>query len=198
MSGSLTRASQDRPPAAHDHVRFALDDATELRYNDPRRFGQVFALDDARLPSHPAFRGLGVEPLAPDLTPEWLRFATRGRRRPVKNLLLDQGFVVGLGNIYATEALFRARIHPRRPAGRISLEAWRRLVVAIREVLIEAIESGGTTLRDYRDAGGRPGRFAGRLEAYGRDGQPCPRCGRPIRVLVLAGRSTCYCPGCQR
>jgi len=181
----------------HDHLiletrthRFALC--------DPRRFGFVDLVDTPALEQWPAFAAMGPEPLGPDLTPEHLHRAFAGRRQAVKLLLLDQRIVAGLGNIYVCEALFRARIDPRKAAGRVSRPALGRLVPAIRDVLEQAIGDGGSTLRDYARPDGELGYFATRFAVYGQEGQCCPRDdGGTIRRIVQGGRSTWYCPRCQ-
>lgn len=183
--------------AKHDHLvletsghRFAL--------HDPRRFGFVDLVPSAALESWPAFAAMGPEPLGPGLTPEHLRAAFAGRKQAVKLLLLDQRIVAGLGNIYVCEALFRARIDPRKAAGRVSRPALARLVPAIREVLEQAIGDGGSSLRDYARPDGELGYFATRFDVYDREGQPCGRCGGLVRRIVQGGRSTWFCPACQK
>ena len=158
----------------------------------------LFALPAGELATDRHFAHLGVEPLGPDFSGAALRRWSRGRRASVKNFLMDARIVVGLGNIYVTEALFAAGVHPLRAAGRISSERWQRLADTVQVVLRKAIDEGGTTLRDFRNAEGREGYFQVSLAAYGRTGLPCPRCGEPIRRIVLAGRSTFYCRRCQR
>ena len=184
--------------ARHDHLvletaghRFAL--------HDPRRFGFVDLVDTAALDQWPAFAAMGPEPLGPGLTATHLRQAFAGRRQAIKLLLLDQRIVAGLGNIYVCEALFRARIDPRKPAGKVSRPALGRLVPAIREVLEQSIGDGGSSLRDYARPDGELGYFATRFEVYGREGQPCRRTdGGVIGRVVQGGRSTWFCPKCQR
>ncbi|WJW75753.1 bifunctional DNA-formamidopyrimidine glycosylase/DNA-(apurinic or apyrimidinic site) lyase [Thiohalobacter sp. IOR34] len=197
MSGSLRLLPCDAPPGPHDHLDIALDDGRCLRFTDPRRFGTV--LWTRRPPErHRLLAGLGPEPLGPDFDGDYLYRRSRGRRLAVKPFIMDSKVVVGVGNIYANEALFLAGIHPARPAGRIGQQRYRRLADAIREVLTAAIAAGGTTLRDFVDGDGRPGYFQQTLRVYGRGGRPCPRCGTPIRETRLAQRSTFYCPRCQR
>lgn len=214
MSGSLTvteagEAAGDEAGAAagpkHEHVVFALASGRRLRFRDPRRFGLVFTVPTERLPDDRHFAHLGVEPLATSdppgegVTGAVLEAAAEGRRGPVKTFLMDARVVVGVGNIYASEALFRAGIHPGRSVARIATRRWQRLAEAVRAVLQEAITQGGTTLADFFDGEGRRGYFQVSLSVYGREGEPCPRCGsRPIRKIVQANRSTFYCPGCQR
>jgi formamidopyrimidine-DNA glycosylase len=158
----------------------------------------VLALPTVGLAENRHFSGLGVEPLGPDFDGALLAAAAVGRRGPVKSFLMDAGVVVGVGNIYATEALFRAGIHPTRSVARLSPARWDRLATVIVEVLSAAIAQGGTTLNDFADGEGRGGYFQVALAAYGRTGEPCSSCGSPIRRIVQSGRSTFYCPRCQR
>jgi formamidopyrimidine-DNA glycosylase len=198
MSGRLSLVQPDLPLEPHTHVRLRLRGGRELRFRDHRRFGMLFVVGEADLSRHPRFAALGPEPLEEDFTPVYLRERARGRSRPVKNFLMDAQVVVGVGNIYASEALHRARVHPETPAQRLRLRRWERVHEAVRETLKRALQAGGTTLNDYRAADGRAGEFQVELAVYGRDGEACLRCGRPIRRLVQAGRSTYFCPGCQR
>ncbi|WP_291510377.1 bifunctional DNA-formamidopyrimidine glycosylase/DNA-(apurinic or apyrimidinic site) lyase [Acidithiobacillus sp.] len=196
MSGSLRLLPQDLAPAIHDHVDILLADGRCLRFRDPRRFGLI--LWNAEGATHPLLRDLGPEPLAPDFSGETLYRRSRGRQQAVKSFLMDAHTVVGVGNIYANESLFRAGIDPRRAAGRISAARYEVLVTAIGEVLREAIAQGGTTLRDFLQPDGGNGYFRLSLQAYGREGEPCTRCGRTLRGLRLGGRATVFCPNCQR
>ena len=198
MSGRLTLVEGTAPVGLHEHVAFRLAGGRRLAFRDARRFGLVLALPTAELPADPHFAHLGVEPLGGELSGELLRRLAAGRRGPVKSFLMDGRLVVGVGNIYACEALFRAAIHPRRSVARISLERWGRLAEAVRETLLQAIGEGGTTLNDFADGEGRSGYFQISLDVYDRQGESCGRCGRAIRRLVMSGRSTYYCPGCQR
>ena len=174
-----------------------LDDARCLRFTDPRRFGSLHWCDQAPL-QHPLLRELGPEPLGADFTPDYLYRVSRGRRVAIKQHIMNAHVVVGVGNIYASESLFRAGIHPRRAAGRIAALRMQRLVAEIRQVLEEAIAAGGTTLRDFSVGDGRPGYFQQSLKVYGREDEPCERCGTPIRALRQGQRATYYCAGCQR
>ncbi|MGH9361075.1 MAG: zinc finger domain-containing protein, partial [Thermoanaerobaculia bacterium] len=160
--------------------------------------GLVLALPTAALPRDPHFVHLGVEPLADGFSGETLRWAAAGRRGPVKAFLMDARVVVGAGNIYATEALFRAGVHPERSVARVAPARWDLLAESLVAVLEQAIAEGGTTLNDFADGEGNAGEFQVSLDVYGREGEPCPRCGRPVRRRVQAGRSTFYCAGCQR
>lgn len=198
MSGRLTLAPAGSERELHEHVTLDLDSGYRLRFRDPRRFGLILALRTADLDKDRHFSHLGIEPLAEDLMGETLRQRARGRRSPVKSFLMDARVIVGLGNIYAAEALYRAGIHPRRSAGRIASGRWDRLVGAIQETLRDAIAQGGTTLNDFADAVGESGYFRVSLQVYDRQGRPCARCGTDIRRIVQSGRSTFYCPGCQR
>ncbi|MDN3557644.1 bifunctional DNA-formamidopyrimidine glycosylase/DNA-(apurinic or apyrimidinic site) lyase [Halomonas maura] len=197
MSGSLRIARLGELPKKHDHVDLVLDDGAILRYHDPRRFGFVDWLqgDAAR---DPRLARLGPEPLSEAFDGERLHALSRGRRLAVKPFLMDNAVVVGVGNIYAAEALFLAGIDPRRAAGRISLARYRRLAAAVREVLAAAITQGGTTLRDFVGGTGEPGYFAQRLNVYGRDGEPCRRCGAELRLVTLGQRASVFCAECQR
>jgi len=182
----------------HDHVVLETADHC-FALCDPRRFGFVDLVPTAELDAWPPFAAMGPEPLGPELTAAHLKRALAGRRQAVKLLLLDQRIVAGLGNIYVCEALYRARIDPRKPAGKVSQAALARLVTAIREVLGEAIEAGGSSLRDYARPDGQLGYFSKRFDVYGREGQACRRSdGGKVRRVAQGGRSTWYCPRCQR
>jgi len=198
MSGRLTLESATQPLARHDHVVFSLSDGRELRYNDPRRFGLIVAMASRDEAQHPLLARLGVEPLSPEFSGALLFALTRHSRQPIKTFLLDAHRVVGVGNIYASEALAAARLHPARAAHSLSGRETERLAAAIRDVLERAIARGGTTLRDFVDGLGVAGDFANALAVYGRDGEPCVRCRRRIRSVVQAGRRSFFCPGCQR
>jgi formamidopyrimidine-DNA glycosylase len=185
----------DRDQLTHLAAEFGLDDGRTLFYDDTRRLGgfrlltrEAWSLEEERL---------GPEPLEAAFRPAVLGAALASRRAPVKNVLLDQRRVAGLGNIYASEALYRAGVDPRRPAGSLSAGEVERLHAAIRETLASALEHAGTTFSDYRAVNGRSGRFQERLGVYGRGGEPCRRCGAPIERIVQAGRSTFFCPTCQ-
>jgi len=197
MSGRLRIVPADTPVVAHDHVDIVLDNDWAMRFNDARRFGSLFWLDEPperfSLLAH-----LGPEPLGDAFDGDWLYALSRGRRASVKSFIMNSAVVVGVGNIYACEALHAARIHPRRPAGRIGRRRYRALADAIREVLADAIIAGGTTLRDYIGVDGDTGYFQLRLAAYGKAGAPCPRDCGPIRREVIGQRSTFFCPVCQK
>jgi formamidopyrimidine-DNA glycosylase len=179
----------------HDHLIVETDEGRRLALNDARRFGSVDLVRTAELDDWPAFRALGPEPT--EVSGRWLRQKFAGRSAPVKALLMDQRILAGLGNIYACEALYRARIDPRRPAGRISSERLERLASAIHAVLEEAIAEGGSTLRDFVSPDGELGYFPARFAVYDREGKPCS-CGGRVRRIVQGGRSTFHCPKCQR
>jgi formamidopyrimidine-DNA glycosylase len=197
MSGSLRVLRTARDPGPHDHVDLTLDSGRILRFNDPRRFGAMLWTRRDPL-AHPLLRHLGPEPLDDVFDGGYLWSRSRGRRAPVKGFIMDGRIVVGVGNIYASEALYRAGIDPRRAAGRVSRQRYGNLAVAIREVLSAAIAQGGTTLRDFTWGDGQPGYFAQALNVYGRAGEPCPGCGAPVRQAVLGQRSTFFCQRCQR
>ncbi len=187
-------------PAKHDHVVLHMANGARITFNDPRRFGAMDLLETARAEAHPLLARIGPEPLGNTFHEAHLIAALKGRNMPIKAALLDQRIVAGLGNIYVCEVLYRARISPLRRAGRISGARVARLVPVIREVLSEAIEAGGSSLRDYRQADGELGYFQHRFDVYGREGTPCrtPGCPGQIRRIVQSGRSTFYCPRCQR
>jgi len=197
MSGSLRICAVDDEPQKHDHVDIVLDNGQCIRFNDPRRFG-VFTWWDQPADQNPLLRNLGPEPLSDKFSGNHLRSRSRGRKGAVKNFIMDGKIVVGVGNIYASEALFMAGIHPSRPAGRISAARYDALCCAIRDVLERAIRRGGTTLRDFHGSDGNPGYFAQELLVYGRESLPCFRCGTGIRKKVIGQRSSFFCPACQR
>jgi formamidopyrimidine-DNA glycosylase len=203
MSGSLTHRSDGFAAAGdfdprHDHIEFALDDGSRLVFNDPRRFGIVRLIARADLSTTAELKGLGPEPLSRDFNAAYLADKSRGRRVAIKNLLMDQRIVAGIGNIYAAEILFRAGIRPTRRAGRVSRAELARIADATRVILRAAIGSRGTTFRSYRDSSGRPGQFSRRLRVYGREGKPCYTCSTPIRNVTLGQRASFYCPTCQK
>ncbi|CAA9360003.1 MAG: Formamidopyrimidine-DNA glycosylase [uncultured Gemmatimonadetes bacterium] len=196
MTGRLLVPGRGDPAPTHLGVRMRLTRGRELLYADTRRFGRLWRVDEAGWRD---FDGrLGVEPLSDRFTVEHLYEMTRKSRVAVKTWLMDQARVVGVGNIYASEALFRARVDPRRPASEVAREEVERIREAVREVLQEAIDFRGTTFLDYRDASGNRGEFYDRLRVYDRDGQPCTRCNRPLLRVVQANRSTFFCEECQR
>ena len=197
MSGSLRVLPSDTPRRLHDHLDLVLDSGQSLRFNDPRRFGSLhWTTDDPA--GHPLLRALAPEPLGAGFTADYLWQVTRGRRVAIKQLLMNAQLVVGVGNIYASEALFRAGVRPRRQARGLTRDEVARLVEAVRTVLALAIEVGGTTLRDYVGADGNPGYFRQQLFVYERAGEPCRRCGAAVRHAVQGQRSTYWCGTCQR
>lgn len=203
MSGRLRLVEASAAVAPHTHVAFALTSRGgkhELRYSDPRRFGQVSWLIRGREREHPSLAKLGTDPLAEGVTGEQLHALTRGSRRALKLFLLDQHAIAGVGNIYASEALWQARIHPAVPAHRLSRPRADALAEAVRMVLERALEHGGTSLRDFVNADGHAGTHSHYLWVYDREGQPCARegCGHVIRRTVTQGRATFHCPGCQK
>lgn len=196
MSGSLRILPQGTPAGAHDHVDWRLDSGRMLRFTDPRRFGcQLWQPPDT---THKLLADLGPEPLSEHFHGDYLWKLSRGRRAAVKLFLMDQKIVVGVGNIYAAEALFAAGIHPSRAAGTVSRERYARLAAEVKRILAYAIDRGGTTLRDFLSPDGEPGYFEHELSVYGRAGASCKRCGSTVRVAVLGQRSTFYCARCQR
>ncbi|RBW49190.1 bifunctional DNA-formamidopyrimidine glycosylase/DNA-(apurinic or apyrimidinic site) lyase [Marinobacter sp. F3R11] len=196
MSGSLRIITDNTPALAHDHIDLMLQSGVILRFNDPRRFGCWLWSDAAT--THPLISSLGPEPLSAEFNGGMLYRLSRSKNTPVKSFIMDSHVVVGVGNIYANEALYKAGIHPRRKAGRISLDRYCRLAEAVKEILSAAILMGGTTLRDFVNSDGKPGYFAQSLLVYGRTGEPCPECETPLKEIRLSGRSTVYCPRCQR
>jgi len=197
MSGSLRVVPATTPAGKHDHVDLILDDGQLLRFRDARRFGLLQWCEGDPL-QNALLAHLGPEPLEDDFDGAWLKRKADRRRVAVKAFLMDQRVVVGVGNIYASEALFMAGIHPSRSACDISLARYRRLADAVRQVLSRAIAEGGTTLRDFTDVDGRPGYFSQSLQVYGRSGQPCTVCSDEIRSVIIGQRSSYYCPRCQR
>jgi len=195
MSGSLRVLTEVVAPGKHDHFDIVLERST-IRFNDPRRFG-VLLWHDAVDGTHPLLASLGPEPLSKDFCGAHLYRLSRGRKRAIKNFIMDGKVVVGVGNIYASESLYMAGVHPARAAGRVSLARYEGLAGAIRDVLARAIKQGGTTLRDFADSSGSPGYFAQELLVYGRAGQDCFQCGAIIRQKVIGQRSSFYCLNCQ-
>lgn len=201
MSGRLFVAECDAPPRKHDHLDFDLADAhgdvLRLRFHDPRRFGAVLPWAESEA-EHALLRGMGPEPLEGEFSGDYLFARSRGRRQAVKSFIMDGRIVVGVGNIYASEALFRAGIRPQVRAGKISRGQYARLATAIRQTLRHAIRLGGTTLRDFANARGESGYFQQALKVYGRDGEPCRKCRTIVRRASFGQRASFYCPSCQR
>lgn len=196
MSGSVRIIDPTEPAAKHDHFDIRFENGKALRFRDPRRFGSLLWADDAT--QHPLLIDLGPEPLGADFTGMHLWQQSRGRRVTIKQFIMDGKIVVGVGNIYASEALFLAGINPKRKAGRIAKARMMKLADSIQSVLANAIKAGGTTLRDFYGGDGEPGYFQQQLNVYDRDGEPCLKCGDEIAIAVLGQRSTYYCKRCQR
>jgi formamidopyrimidine-DNA glycosylase len=196
MSGSVRIINTDTPAGVHDHVDLVLSSGKALRFRDPRRFGSLH-FSEAPL-AHPLLANLGPEPLGRSFTGAYLWKRSRGRRVAIKQFIMTPQIVVGVGNIYASESLFIAGIHPRRAAGRVSLLRYEKLANSIREVLQAAIKAGGTTLRDFYGGDGEPGYFSQELNVYDREDRPCRVCDTPLTAIVLGQRSTYYCKNCQR
>ncbi len=197
MSGRIYFSEPGETPQLHTHVIFSISGDRELHFCDPRRFGLVDLVPAALLEEDKRFSNLGVEPLSDECSAEYFFERSRKLRQPVKNFLMDGRRVVGVGNIYASEALFLAGVHPQRAAGRVSLKSWERITAVVKEVLTEAIRQGGTTLNDFQGPDGTAGYFQVFLRVYGRGGEECRECSSIIRRKVLSGRSTFYCPRCQ-
>jgi len=197
MSGSMRIVPENEAPEKHDHFDIVTSAAEIVRFNDPRRFGSLLWTASNPL-EHPLLAKLGPEPLSPDFTGEHLWQSGQGRRVTIKQHIMNSKVVAGVGNIYANEALFRAGIHPTRAAGRIALPRMAMLAEEIRTVLNDAIQQGGTTLRDYRGGDGKPGYFKQQLLVYDRGGEPCIKCGKTIKRIVQGQRATYYCSNCQR
>jgi len=195
MSGTFFVRDALPQRARHDHVIFRLADGRELVFNDPRRFGILRIVDDEPIVE---LQSVGIDPLSAEFNADFLWAVTRKRQKPIKNLIMDQTLIAGVGNIYASEALFRAGIRPRRQARRLRRAEAEQLCASIRNVLDEAIQLGGSSISDYRDGRGRPGYFQLRLRVYDRAGEPCPTCDTAVTRIVQSGRSSFYCRSCQR
>ena len=196
MSGSLRIVNSDTPVNKHDHFDLQMKNGQCLRLHDPRRFGAVLW---TRKPpqQHKLLSALGPEPLQDQFNAEYLFNRSRKRKQSIKTFIMDSKTVTGVGNIYASEALFLAGVHPKAIAGRISRVRYEKLVAAIKSVLQAAIQQGGTTLKDFTQSDGKPGYFKQQLNVYGREAEPCPNCGTPIKQLTLGQRASYYCPRCQ-
>lgn len=195
MSGSVRIIDAEEPAGKHDHVDIEVSSGKALRLRDPRRFGCLLWAEDAQ--QHSLISGLGPEPLGSDFTGDYLWQAARGRRISIKQFIMNAAVVVGVGNIYASEALFHAGIHPKRRADRIAKMRMASLAESIKKVLQTAIDAGGTTLRDFYQSDGEPGYFRQKLAVYGRDSEPCRSCKNPVSAFVLGQRTTYYCKRCQ-
>ena len=196
MSGSLRVVDASAPVGKHDHIDLQMSDGKIIRYNDPRRFGSVLWVDDWK--THPLFSKLGPEPLDSAFDAEYLHLQAKGKKTNIKQFIMDNKNVVGVGNIYANEALFLSGIHPKRPASNISKKRIAQLVSHIKQTLATAITQGGTTLKDFVGGDGKPGYFQQQLKVYGRGGQPCTQCDTTLKEVKLGQRSTVYCSKCQR
>ncbi|MGH8482110.1 MAG: bifunctional DNA-formamidopyrimidine glycosylase/DNA-(apurinic or apyrimidinic site) lyase [Nevskiaceae bacterium] len=197
MTGRLSLIAPGRAVQKHDHLDLELSGGLVLRLNDPRRFGAALWWP-ASHPTHMLLKHMGPEPFADGFGADYLFGLARGRSAPVKNFLMDGRVVVGVGNIYAVESLFRAGIRPQRAAGRVTRAGYAKLARAVRDVLSDAIAAGGTTFRDFRNSNDQPGYFVQKLNVYDRAGEPCRKCRTPIKRLVIGQRSSYYCPACQR
>lgn len=195
MSGSLRVLDAELPAGKHDHVDLVLVNGKVLRYNDPRRFGAWLFSENGE---HDVLGNMGPEPLTDEFNPEYMRDKALNKRVAVKQFIMDNKVVVGVGNIYASESLFSARILPTRPANSIKFKEWRILIPEIKHVLETSIQQGGTTLKDFSQADGKPGYFAQELRVYGKAGLSCPRCGEPIQEQKIGQRNTFFCPHCQK
>ncbi|ROV59071.1 bifunctional DNA-formamidopyrimidine glycosylase/DNA-(apurinic or apyrimidinic site) lyase [Vibrio ponticus] len=195
MSGSLRVLDAEIEPSKHDHVDLKLTNGKVLRYNDPRRFGAWLYSEDG---NHQVLGHMGPEPLTDEFNPQYMLEKAANKRVTIKQFIMDNKVVVGVGNIYASESLFSSRIHPQRAAGSLTLDDWTLLVKEIKQVLETSIKQGGTTLKDFSQADGKPGYFAQELRVYGKAGEPCPSCGEEIEELKIGQRNTFFCTHCQK
>lgn len=196
MSGSMRILSSDTPAEKHDHIDLVMANGMVARFNDPRRFGCCL-LAQPPVATHKLLANLGPEPLSAEFTGEHLFNASRAKKTPIKNFIMDGAIVVGVGNIYASESLFEAAIRPTTPAYKVSKKRYDLLACEIKKVLAKAIQAGGTTLNDFTQADGKPGYFSHELQVYARNGEPCNRCSKPIKSKVIGQRNTFFCSGCQ-
>lgn len=196
MSGSLRVLNQDKVAGKHDHIDVHLSNGKIIRYNDPRRFGSFILNREGA--DHPLLANLGVEPLGEMFTSDYLYSIGRQRKVPIKSLIMNSQVVVGVGNIYSQESLFHAGIHPRRPANKIAKSRMVNLVGAIKKILEEAIKAGGSSLKDFTSAEGKPGYFQHTHQVYGRGGEPCRICLSALKQSIIGQRTTVYCGHCQR
>ena len=196
MSGSFRLCLPQEPLKKHDHILITLDNQKQLRYHDPRRFGSLHWTAEP-VSTHPLIKKLGPEPLDPAFNAEQLHKILQHRQKSIKACLMDHHLLVGVGNIYATEALFACRIHPQRPAKKISPQECEALLAKVRQLLNQAINQGGTTLRDFVNADAKPGYFQQTLQVYGKNKKPCPDCRTPLESIHIAQRSSVFCPRCQ-
>lgn len=196
MSGRLRILMDSQPPQKHDHVDITFGNGKTLRFTDPRRFGAVL-WSNQNLSNHPLLSHLGPEPLTPEFNADYLSKRAATRKLSVKSFIMDSKVVVGVGNIYAAEALFMAGIHPEKSAGKVSRSKYEKLVEAIKRILQHAIRKGGTTLKDFTQSDGAPGYFSIELQVYGKQNKPCPRCKTTLQLVKIGQRSTVFCPACQ-
>lgn len=196
MSGHLRVLTKLEEPKKHDHFDLILDNGSLMRFNDPRRFGTILWTSDDPL-THPLLSELGPEPLSEDFNGGYLFQRAQRRNVAIKQFIMDGRIVVGVGNIYANEALFIAKIHPLTSAGKISFKQYKTLVNAIKKILSAAIESGGSTIRDFLNSSGKPGYFVQQLQVYGREGMPCKKCRKLLEEIRISDRSSVFCPACQ-
>ena len=198
MTGRLSLLRQASPKTKHDHLLLQLDNGMQLRFNDIRRFGFIQVLEPGKDFSRTSLANLGPEPLSDDFTPRYLQRCAAGKNRPLKNFLMDSRVVVGIGNIYSCEILFHAGLHPETKVGRLTEREWEKVVASSRYILQKAIQSGGTTVSDFVNESGKSGYFQLELQTYGKQGLPCKCCTTPIVKKTMAGRSTFFCPKCQK
>lgn len=198
MTGQLLYCPPEQERAKHTHIIFHLNNNCQLRFADQRQFGKIHLVSARELENLAGLKDLGVEPLSDGFTRELFKKELKKRRTKIKPLLLDQTFVAGIGNIYADEALFRAMLNPERVASSLNQREASRLYLAIKEVLVEGIENKGTSIKDYVDGNGNQGGNQFNLRVYGREGEPCVKCGRIIERKVIGGRSSHFCPKCQK
>jgi formamidopyrimidine-DNA glycosylase len=198
MTGRLGIFPTDAPRSKHDHLRLELDNQMQLRFNDTRRFGFIQVIPAGDNLNGTMLAEIGPEPLGKDLTPEYLLRLAAGKKRPLKNFLMDSRVIAGIGNIYACEILFHAGLNPLKMISRVTPKEWEKIVASSRHILRKAIQCGGTTISDFVNASGKSGYFQLELQTYGRQGHPCSSCATPIAKKTMAGRSTFFCPKCQK
>ncbi len=196
MSGRMVLQQTAEPQEKHTHAIFKFSEKTYLHFVDPRRFGSISWVPESG--KHPLIDNLGCDPFSTEMTPKAMKVLARKSRAPIKSFIMNSQKITGVGNIYACESLFQAGIRPTKQTGKITLAQWEKWIECLQEVLNKSIASGGTTLRDFFDPNGTQGYFSISLSVYGKEGQPCPNCTRPISRLVQTGRSTFFCKTCQR
>jgi formamidopyrimidine-DNA glycosylase len=198
MTGKISLCPSNLPKAKHDHFRLQFDNGTQLVFNDARRFGFILVLAPGHDFSNTMLADLGPEPFDPEFTPQYLQKLAAGKNRPLKNFLMDNRIVVGIGNIYASEILFRAGLRPERTTSKLTGNQWIKVVESSCDILAKAIKSGGTSISDFVNESGKSGYFQLKLQVYARQGHPCYCCNTPIKKITMAGRSTFFCPKCQK